>query len=308
LFAACYSPAYQDCEVLCASGTCPSGFRCDQGVCRIEGATGACGQGSSADASHDAPPDGDADSDGVVNAMDNCQAKANPDQNDEDRDGKGDVCDPCPIGITNPTAADADMDGDGVGDFCDPQNDPSRPHRIVVFEGFKSPPASMPMFQPSQTAWTITGGTASVNVGPNMRAAMLWPQGNNTSDSLAAGFTLTTIGSPPAAAGVAQFYEDAVMSGVVCQIGRDSAAEQGMKLWVPATPGTAVFAMYAVNPQVYFSVAMGRDGQAYACVDNMNHMLMRAFPVNATPNSRIGLYASGVAVTFEYVMIVSRMN
>lgn len=45
LLAGCYSPAYRDCEVGCASGACPSGLSCDPAlrVCRVEGATGACG-------------------------------------------------------------------------------------------------------------------------------------------------------------------------------------------------------------------------------------------------------------------------
>ncbi len=44
--------------------------------------------------------DVDTDGDGKSDAIDNCPEKANPDQSDIDRDGKGDVC-------------DSDMDGDG---------------------------------------------------------------------------------------------------------------------------------------------------------------------------------------------------
>ncbi|HEY0709907.1 MAG TPA: thrombospondin type 3 repeat-containing protein, partial [Polyangia bacterium] len=36
---------------------------------------------------------GDGDGDGVPDVIDNCPHAANPDQNDRDRDGKGDVCD-----------------------------------------------------------------------------------------------------------------------------------------------------------------------------------------------------------------------
>jgi large repetitive protein len=41
------------------------------------------------------PPD--ADKDGIVDNVDNCPATYNPDQADTDADGKGDVCDPCPL-------------------------------------------------------------------------------------------------------------------------------------------------------------------------------------------------------------------
>ena len=39
----CYAPRYGDCEILCAATTCPSGLACSAGVCRVPGATGACG-------------------------------------------------------------------------------------------------------------------------------------------------------------------------------------------------------------------------------------------------------------------------
>jgi hypothetical protein len=55
-----------------------------------------------------APPVcGDADADFVCDTDDNCTASVNPDQNDADRDGAGDACDPC-----------TDTDGDGFGDSC----------------------------------------------------------------------------------------------------------------------------------------------------------------------------------------------
>ena len=44
----------------------------------------------------------------------------NPDQNDTDLDGNGDVCDNCPF---TPNSDQADSDGDGTGDTCDADND-----------------------------------------------------------------------------------------------------------------------------------------------------------------------------------------
>ena len=39
----CYGPKFGDCEVSCAaSNTCPDGLHCDQGACRVSGATAAC--------------------------------------------------------------------------------------------------------------------------------------------------------------------------------------------------------------------------------------------------------------------------
>ncbi len=45
--------------------------------------------------------DGDADSDGVSNCMDNCPGDSNPGQEDMDGDGFGDICDTCPP-VPNP--------------------------------------------------------------------------------------------------------------------------------------------------------------------------------------------------------------
>lgn len=62
----------------------------------------------------------DSDSDGVIDALDNCPTNANASQADVDLDGIGDACDNCPA-IANP--GQGDLDGDGLGDGCDPDRD-----------------------------------------------------------------------------------------------------------------------------------------------------------------------------------------
>ncbi len=59
---------------------------------------------------------GDADGDGIADALDNCPSVSNPTQTDTDGDGKGNVCDNCPT-VANSTQVDGD--GDGIGDVCD---------------------------------------------------------------------------------------------------------------------------------------------------------------------------------------------
>jgi hypothetical protein len=70
----------------------------------------------------------DVDSDGVIDTKDNCVQVANPDQKDEDENGRGDTCDDFDRdGVINssdncadmPNRTQADTDKDGKGDVCD---------------------------------------------------------------------------------------------------------------------------------------------------------------------------------------------
>lgn len=82
----------------------------------------------------------DTDADGVPDEIDNCPLTPNPDQDDADGDGLGDVCDDFPTDPANdidgdlvsgdidncpltPNPDQLDLDGDGAGDACDPDDD-----------------------------------------------------------------------------------------------------------------------------------------------------------------------------------------
>ena len=75
------------------------------------------------------PGDADSDGDGIPDADDNCPADANPGQEDNERDGLGDVCDPDDDNDGLPDAEELalvsdprnpDTDGDGIRDGDDP--------------------------------------------------------------------------------------------------------------------------------------------------------------------------------------------
>jgi hypothetical protein len=124
----------------------PDGTSCDSGdVCSIPDvcSSGVC-----------APSSGDADTDNVCDASDNCPADANPGQEDLDGDSDGDVCD-TDDGPLNPIKINFRLDTAGPtfdnslvrvkGDFVtlDPSDvfDASAPLTLVVSDG-KSPPGT----------------------------------------------------------------------------------------------------------------------------------------------------------------------
>ena len=102
----------------------------------------SCGDGqcteneSSATCPQDCTSCSDVDSDGICEQNDNCPTLPNPEQGDIDRDGRGDVCDPCPVDGLNDSdgdglcrgedncpdvynASQVDSDQDGLGNACD---------------------------------------------------------------------------------------------------------------------------------------------------------------------------------------------
>ncbi|HBF12074.1 MAG TPA: hypothetical protein DDW49_01580 [Deltaproteobacteria bacterium] len=80
-----------------------------------------------------APMQRDRDADGFADYRDNCPTDRNPQQADDDRDERGDACDPDDDGDgvldTNDncpgtrTANTTNTDGDNLGDMCDPDDD-----------------------------------------------------------------------------------------------------------------------------------------------------------------------------------------
>ena len=130
---------------------------------QVDGECGAvrCGEGRVCDLTDPAGPtcidaDGDLDGDGIPNNRDFCEHQPGG-AFDEDRDGIGDDCDPCPIA---PPGAEADPDGDAVDAPCDP--DPETPgDTIAVFEGFNG--AAIPAnWRASSASWQVVGGAAVV--------------------------------------------------------------------------------------------------------------------------------------------------
>ena len=302
---ACYSPGYSDCQITCSGGACPSGFVCDQGVCRTAGFTGACG--ATADASGDGVTDGppnDVDSDGVMNPDDNCPNRANADQANEDMDPFGDVCDPCPP--FSGAADNMDSDSDGVGDSCDPSPTIAG-NAIAVFEGF----ADATIDGATRAGnWTFANGQATVTNGTNTIMALLWQQPAGPAQTILSRFTVTALGQPPMSIGVGA-HLDTVASppqGVACWVYKQTTADQGSLVLNTLSDPTLMQAApdaLTVN-RTYRTDLTRRTITSYSCSEPM------AVPMSVSGTAslnvaspQIGLLSLAVSARFDWVMIVS---
>ena len=204
LVGSCYKdPQFGDCALTCTNELgCPDGLSCLDGLCRVAGHMGSCA------APDGGGPPGDVDGDGVPNGSDNCMSVYNPQQYDEDGDGVGDICDPCPIG-----SGSQDSDADGVPNECDPFNDSTMPDTILVFEAFNGSPADSSGTQ-FGSGWQYMGGAAHVtDAGPT--TGILWTDAGKSNIGVYTRVTMTAKHMVPSIAGTFD-HGDTTGFGIGC--------------------------------------------------------------------------------------------
>ncbi|HEY5928021.1 MAG TPA: thrombospondin type 3 repeat-containing protein [Kofleriaceae bacterium] len=327
---ACYSPSYKDCEVTCSSGTCPAGYRCEQGMCRAPGFSGACGQMNGdtlddtmmADAMIDGNPNLDSDGDGVMDNVDNCILKANANQANEDGDARGDVCDPCPpfTQYLDPLTqqmrpADVDSDGDSVGDGCDVFYVSSPGDRIVFFEGFKdnTVPANVMVSGP----WSFTNGQARVLAQQATPASLRFmnvttdPARHEILSSVATIHTFTGGGGMIRALGLVTSYDGS--RGAGCLWGQDTSSVPHLMLVdVQGTGDIAVTREPLTNPlalpaTTWMLLRRQVNQPSYQCYVS-NEPLYPFMSFGPVPQGNIGLRARSADASFDWIMLVDRAS
>jgi hypothetical protein len=294
--AACYSPSYRDCDVTCASGACPSGFVCAEGICRVEGFSGACGAKDDGGISAD-----DVDGDGVTNDRDNCPDQANANQANEDMDAFGDVCDPCPI--LGDAAADHDSDGDGVGDGCDPSPD-TPGDSIALFEGFADSalPAGAEAVPP--TDWAFVDGSAiGTSTGFNP-AVLAWTVASEH-QTIRAKLTITRLdGGSLRGAGVATPVDASTNNGIMCWI-FDSMYQVTTPLTVTNPYATVQTSPIDVGKQYEFTLS--RSGADMECSDAiLSAPLTATVPAAELTGTRAGVFVLSLDATIDWVLVVNQ--
>lgn len=303
----CYSPSYSDCSVTCPAGSCPSGLECDpDGYCRASGYTGTCSEG-------DAGGGTDTDGDRVPDNQDNCPAIQNTDQNDEDADGKGDACDPCPVvSSMGATEVDVDSDGDGIGDGCDPNSDLNT-DQVLVFDGFG---AGTTGNQSATTPFVFGDGTATaIATTPDQFAEILWTPTNyqpgqfdvhvfaalsfNTLNPVMTGSVL--------GAGAGTFSGPG--AGLTCEAGMLDFSAGG---YVTITGGNGDSSVgsapgnFTTGDSILISWTWLHDGSSTCLVGLPNQMLTPPTAAASAPltSESFGIHIRGVSASFEWVWMI----
>jgi Thrombospondin type 3 repeat len=266
-------------------------------------ALAACGRYGFADAPDatvaDAlDPDGDADGDGVMNAVDNCPFVPNPDQANEDGDTYGDACDPCPPFANDP---EIDSDGDGVGDTCDPH--PTTPgDAIYLFEGFNH---GVPM----GSGWdpfgdvkvvnghlTVTGGTSYANLG--------YPMPLTDHETLWTSVTITATDAEPYA-GIIDEKSASAEDGIGCDL--SGAMDSVTIVKASGTDNDLAATAFAWTQATPYILKQTRDRSAamthYTCTTAPATVAMDASFTGTVPE--VGLWVADATARFDYLFVVS---
>ena len=250
---------------------------------------------------------GDLDGDGIPNSMDFCEHAAGG-RFDEDRDGIGDECDPCPIA---PPPAQPDPDGDAVDSPCDPD-----PHtagdRILMFDGFNGTALDARWKPTTAGAWSEVGGEAVVDLSAlatedylsanSGEAAHYAIEASYRIDRLATATTthLAAIrGIDPRPAGVAQFE-----CGIVhADQGTNDVLDLETNLNTASVQATGGF-----DTASLYQLAAYSDAGQVGCSALANGKASGVVQVPITPDSlaTVRLGARGVVARFQWVLVVGR--
>jgi len=247
-----------------------------------------------ADAAIDALDDLDDDDDGIADLADNCPARANPDQANEDSDlDGGDVCDRCP----HLAAAQIDSDGDGIGNDCDPRPTLAG-DQLVQFEGFNepgAPPTGWTALSNGGT-WSVSGGALRVTAGDTAAELVhaFASLGDHTVDARA---TILQQGSGIVSAAVLADVTTSPVHFYLCATRTDQAEAE---LWRYTNPNWTDFGAAGGGGGTDLRLLLRSAPALQTCRINAAELTTGSAP---SGGNRIGVRARNMAVAFTSVAV-----
>jgi len=247
-----------------------------------------------ADAAIDALDDLDDDDDGIADLADNCPARGNPDQANEDSDlDGGDVCDPCP----HLAAIQIDTDGDGIGNDCDPRPTLSG-DQLVQFEGFNepgAPPTGWTTLANGGT-WTVSGGALRVTAGDNP-AELVHTFANPGDHTIDARATILQQGSGIVTAAVLADVTTGPLHYYLCATRTDQGEAE---LWRYSDPNWTDFGAAGGGGGTELRLLLRSAPALQTCRINTAELTTGSAP---SGGNRIGVRARNMAVAFTSVAV-----
>ena len=251
--------------------------------------------------------DGDLDGDGLTNDKDFCHHMPGG-AHDEDGDGMGDECDPCPIA---PPRATPDPDGDAVESPCDPA--PTEPgDTILFFDGFAEG-LSSEWNATTAGAWTAGNGEVRVDTSALTEQEYLQRIVNGKSNvAIEAGYRVDRIEDTATRHLVAVYAEDPRPAGTaLVQCGVSRTDNQAADLVVVQTNAGAMSSP-TLEPALLTSKSYRSGayvtGTRAGCsvIENNEPIGVVQATITADDLSSIALTAQAVSVRFQYVIVVGR--
>jgi hypothetical protein len=293
---ACYAPhAPRGVECSIETKSCPDGQACVNGTCG--------GNPLEIDAAIDTMPDA---------LIELCPGKPNATQRDEDGDGVGDDCDPCPIDKDN-----SDPDKDGVGGPCDP-NPNTFGDQIVVFQSFQDGIPNTWEMRGNGTMAATDGDVVITNTANN-RATLVPPVTEPFGNGMImAGVVVNqTLNANRIALAVGLPYNPETDVGIQCQLHQpmsNTTAGRELSLFDSKVNQEQAFNAFLWETGVSYRLAMIRTGAAgatptYKCSVTDKDGAVKGTATASDPNPparlSVGVTAGGTTAHVAWVLVVS---